>query len=108
MEVGTSSQSTLLRGLLREDRGKWFPGTGKVEPEIRAEIEKRIMEHECIPTTVEVLKHRITFTCRKNRTPGAHRAKTALLVRIAHTLAVCARNTTKLERKRYSALATKV
>jgi hypothetical protein len=73
----------LLLGLLREDRGKWFPGPGKVEPEIRAEIEKRIRRHECIPTTVEVLNI-------ESLSPAA---KAALLARIAHTLTVCARDT---------------
>jgi len=36
----------LLLGLLREDRAltKWFPDQSNVEPEIRAEIEKRIIK----------------------------------------------------------------
>ena len=46
----------LLLGLLREDRalGKWFPGREDVEPEIRAEIEKRTTPRERISTSVEV------------------------------------------------------
>ena len=39
----------LLLGLLREGPlAKWFPGESNVEPEIRAEIEKRITQGERI------------------------------------------------------------
>lgn len=46
----------LLLGLLREDRAlaKWFPGSSNVEPEIRAEVEKRITRGERVSTSVEV------------------------------------------------------
>jgi hypothetical protein len=54
----------LLLGLLREDRalGKWFPGQSNVEPEIRAEIEKRITRGERISTSVEMP---LTAECKK-------------------------------------------
>jgi ATP-dependent Clp protease ATP-binding subunit ClpA len=46
----------LLLGLLREKDSllKWFPGKGNVEPEIRAEIEKRVTRGNPFPTTIEV------------------------------------------------------
>jgi len=46
----------LLLGLLREHRGlaKWFPGDTNVEPQIRAEIEKRITRGNRFSTSVEV------------------------------------------------------
>ena len=54
----------LLLGLLREDRGlaKWFPGESSVEPEIRAEIERRITRGEPITGSVEVP---ISAECKK-------------------------------------------
>jgi hypothetical protein len=45
----------LLLGLLREGPlAKWFPGESNVEPEIRAEIERRITRRERISVSVEV------------------------------------------------------
>jgi hypothetical protein len=45
----------LLLGLLREaPLAKWFPGESNVEPEIRAEIERRITRGERISVSVEV------------------------------------------------------
>jgi hypothetical protein len=46
----------LLLGVLREDRGmaKWFPGQKNAEPDIRAEIERRITRGERVSTYVEV------------------------------------------------------
>jgi hypothetical protein len=46
----------LLLGLLREDRGlaRWFPAERNVEPEIRAEIERRITRGKRISVSVEV------------------------------------------------------
>jgi ATP-dependent Clp protease ATP-binding subunit ClpC len=46
----------LLLGLLRENRGlaKWFAAGKDVEPEIRAEIEKRITRGERFSESVEV------------------------------------------------------
>ena len=45
----------LLLGLLREaPLAKWFPGESNVEPEIRAEIERRITRGEQISVSVEV------------------------------------------------------
>jgi hypothetical protein len=46
----------LLLGLLREGHGlrKWFPGDSNAEPEIRAEIEKRMPRKERISTSVEI------------------------------------------------------
>jgi ATP-dependent Clp protease ATP-binding subunit ClpC len=54
----------LLLGVLREERGfaKWFPGKKNVEPEIRAEIERRITRGERISTSVEVP---LTTECKK-------------------------------------------
>jgi ClpA/ClpB-like protein len=54
----------LLLGLLREDRSlaTWFPGQTNVEPEIRAEIESRIMRRERISTSVEVP---LTADCKR-------------------------------------------
>jgi ATP-dependent Clp protease ATP-binding subunit ClpA len=54
----------LLLGVLREERGlaKWFPGKKNVEPEIRAEIEKRITRGERISTSVEAP---LTTECKK-------------------------------------------
>jgi hypothetical protein len=60
----------LLLGLLREDRAltKWFPGQTNVEPEIRAEIEKRITRGERIATSVEVP---LSVECKKILTLAA-------------------------------------
>jgi hypothetical protein len=54
----------LLLGLLREDRAlaKWFPGEKNVEPDIRAEIERRIIRGKRISTSVEVP---LTVECKK-------------------------------------------
>jgi hypothetical protein len=54
----------LLLGLLREDRAlaRWFPGEKNVEPDIRAEIERRITRGERISTSVEVP---LTAECKK-------------------------------------------
>jgi hypothetical protein len=53
----------LLLGLLREGPlARWFPGESNVEPEIRAEIEKRITRGERISTSVEIP---LTAECRK-------------------------------------------
>jgi ATP-dependent Clp protease ATP-binding subunit ClpA len=54
----------LLLGLLREDHSlvRWFPGEKNVEPDIRAEIEKRITRAERISTSVEIP---LTTDCKK-------------------------------------------
>jgi hypothetical protein len=53
----------LLLGVLREGPlRKWFPGKGNIEPEIRAEIEKRITRQDRISTSVEVP---LTRECQK-------------------------------------------
>lgn len=45
----------LLLGLLREGAlAKWFPGESNVEPQIRAEIERRTNRRERIAAAVEV------------------------------------------------------
>ncbi len=59
----------LLLGLLREGPlAKWFPGESNVEPEIRAEIEKRITQGERIPTSAELP---LTSECKKVLTHAA-------------------------------------
>lgn len=52
----TIESEHLLLGLLREDRAlrKWILGQSKDEPEIRAEIERRITRGERFSTSVEV------------------------------------------------------
>jgi hypothetical protein len=54
----------LLLGLLREDRSltKWFPGERKVEPEIRAEIENRVIRGERFSESIEVP---LSVECKK-------------------------------------------
>lgn len=54
----------LLLGLLREGHGlrKWFPGDSNAEPEIRAEIEKRMPRKERISTSVEIP---LTAECKR-------------------------------------------
>jgi hypothetical protein len=54
----------LLLGLLREDHSlaRWFPGDKNVEPDIRAEIERRITRGERISISVEVP---LTAECKR-------------------------------------------
>jgi len=69
----------LLLGLLREGRlSKWFPGEVNVEPEIRAEIERRITRGERISTSVEIP---LTAECKKVLTRAAETSE-----RLGHRL----------------------
>jgi hypothetical protein len=59
----------LLLGLLREGPvAKWFPGERNVEPEVRAEIEKRVTRGERISTSVEIP---LTSECKRVLTLAA-------------------------------------